>query len=47
MPLAAQSPAERTWTRRSLALDWSGPDRADRVVLTTVLRQTLHAVGAP
>ncbi|HLJ55366.1 MAG TPA: bifunctional YncE family protein/alkaline phosphatase family protein [Chthonomonadaceae bacterium] len=43
--LAAQLAAERAWTRRSLALDWSGPDRADPATLNAILWHTLHGSG--
>lgn len=46
-PLAAQSPQEQYWTRRSLALDWSGIDRADPETLNRVIWHTLHGVHTP
>jgi DNA-binding beta-propeller fold protein YncE len=41
-PLTALKGEEREWTRRSLALDWSGPDRADEHELNAILWHTLH-----
>jgi DNA-binding beta-propeller fold protein YncE len=41
-PLAALKGEERVWTQRSLALDWSGPDRADPQTLNAILWHTLH-----
>lgn len=35
--------SERYWTQRSLALDWSGPDRADPQILNQILWHTLHS----
>ena len=46
-PVSAQNAAEKRWTKISLALDWSGPDRADPVTLNHVLWHTLHGVDAP
>jgi YVTN family beta-propeller protein len=46
-PLSSQRGAERYWTRRSMALDWSGPDRADPAVLNQVLWHTLHGMNSP
>jgi DNA-binding beta-propeller fold protein YncE len=45
--LAAQSGKERYWTQRSLALDWSGPDRANPEVLNRVLWHSLHGMDVP
>ena len=45
-PASAQSGKELYWTKRSLALDWSGPDRADPKVLNEVLWHTFHGVDA-
>jgi DNA-binding beta-propeller fold protein YncE len=42
-PLAALKGEERAWTQRSLALDWSGPDRANPQILNAILWHTLHA----
>jgi DNA-binding beta-propeller fold protein YncE len=46
-PLSQQSERERYWTRRSLALDWRGPDRADPDTLNRVIWHTLHGVNTP
>lgn len=46
-PKSAQTGKERYWTERSLALDWSGLDRADPEVLNRVLWHTLHGVDTP
>jgi hypothetical protein len=46
-PASAQTGRALYWTRRSLALDWDGPDRADPQVLNLVLWHTLHGVDAP
>ena len=46
-PTSAQNAAEKRWTKISLALDWSGPDRADPVTLNRVLWHTLHGVDTP
>jgi sugar lactone lactonase YvrE len=43
--LAALKGKERAWTQRSLALDWSGPDRADERQLNAILWHTLHNRG--
>jgi DNA-binding beta-propeller fold protein YncE len=41
-PLSALKGEERLWTQRSLALDWSGADRADPQKLNAILWHTLH-----
>ncbi|HLK56745.1 MAG TPA: bifunctional YncE family protein/alkaline phosphatase family protein [Chthonomonadaceae bacterium] len=46
-PMAAQTGQERFWTEKSLALDWSGADRADPQILNEVLWHTLHGVDTP
>jgi len=46
-PASAQTSKELYWTKRSLALDWSAPDRADPETLNHVLWHTLHGVDAP
>ena len=46
-PKSEQSRQELYWTERSLALDWSAPDRADPRVLNQVLWHTLHGMDAP
>jgi hypothetical protein len=46
-PAAAQNGAERYWTEKSLALDWSGPDRADEDTLNRILWHTFHGVNTP
>jgi DNA-binding beta-propeller fold protein YncE len=46
-PKSEQSARERYWTERSLALDWSAPDRADPQTLNHVLWHTLHGVDTP
>jgi len=45
-PLSAQTGAERYWTQRSLALDWSGIDRPDQAILNRVIWHTLHGVNS-
>jgi DNA-binding beta-propeller fold protein YncE len=44
---AVQQGRERYWTQRSLALDWSGPDRADPQTLNRILWHTLHGMDTP
>lgn len=46
-PMEKQSKLERYWTKKSLALDWTGPDRADSSVLNRVIWHTLHGVNTP
>jgi hypothetical protein len=46
-PKAAQTGRELYWTKKSLALDWSGPDRADPDTLNHILWHTLHGVNTP
>jgi hypothetical protein len=46
-PLSAQRGKELYWTKRSLALDWSGIDRPDAHVLNRVIWHTLHGVDTP
>jgi DNA-binding beta-propeller fold protein YncE len=46
-PLAKQAGLERYWTEKSLALDWSGLDRADPQVLNQVIWHTLRGVNTP
>ena len=46
-PLSAQNAEEKLWTKRSLSLDWSGPDRADPKILNQVIWRTLHGANAP
>lgn len=46
-PASAQRGKELYWTKQSLALDWSGPDRANPAVLNRVLWHTLHGVDTP
>ena len=46
-PAATQTGKELYWTKRSLALDWSAPDRADPHVLNQVLWHTLHGMDTP
>ncbi|HLV79268.1 MAG TPA: bifunctional YncE family protein/alkaline phosphatase family protein [Chthonomonadaceae bacterium] len=46
-PVSALKGKARYWTERSLALDWSGPDRADPQVLNQVLWHTLHGMDTP
>lgn len=41
-PLHTLSKQEKVWTERSMALDWSGPDRADAQTLNRVLWHTLR-----
>lgn len=46
-PLNRQSGLERYWTERSLALDWSGSDKADQDTLNRILWHTHHGVNTP
>jgi DNA-binding beta-propeller fold protein YncE len=46
-PRTALKGQELYWTKRSLALDWSGLDRADPQVLNQVLWHTLRGVNTP
>lgn len=46
-PVKAQKGKEFYWTKRSLALDWSGPDRPDADTLNRVIWHTLHGVDTP
>ncbi len=46
-PTTTQTGKELYWTKRSIALDWSAPDRADPVVLNQVLWHTFHGVDTP
>ncbi len=46
-PMEKQSRLEQYWTKKSLALDWSGPDRADAYTLNRVIWHTLHGVNTP
>jgi DNA-binding beta-propeller fold protein YncE len=46
-PKSEQTGRALYWTERSLALDWSAPDRADPATLNQVLWHTLHGVDAP
>ena len=41
--LKALSKTEQPWTRLSMSLDWSGPDKADPKKLSAILNHTLHA----
>ncbi len=45
--VASQTGKELYWTKRSLALDWSGIDRADPAVLNQVIWHSLHGVNKP
>ena len=46
-PLSAQSGKERYWTEKSLALDWSGLDRADSATLNRVIWHSVRGVDTP
>ena len=46
-PKSEQTGKELYWTNRSLALDWSAPDRADPHTLNQVLWHTIHGVDTP
>ncbi len=41
LPLMGQKGLDKFWTEKSLALDWSGMDRADPVALDQVLQYTM------
>lgn len=42
LPLRMMQGAELFWAKKSLALDWSGPDRADPETLDKVIWSSLH-----
>lgn len=46
-PLSAQSGKELYWTKKSLALDWSGLDRPDSDTLNRVIWHTAKGVDTP
>jgi hypothetical protein len=46
-PAATQTGKDLYWTKRSLALDWSAPDRADPATLNHILWHTMHGVNTP
>ena len=47
LPLRRLTGAARDWTLRSMALDWSGPDRADPQELTKILQFTARGANPP
>ena len=42
LPLRMMQGADLFWAKKSLALDWSGPDRADPETLDRVIWSSLH-----
>lgn len=46
-PFSSLRGAERAWVKRSLALNWSGPDRADPAELNQILWHNLHVNPTP
>jgi hypothetical protein len=46
-PVRALSGPEKLWTERSMALDWSGPDRADPQALNYILWRSMHGSDVP
>ncbi len=46
-PARTQVGMERQWTERSVALDWSAPDRADSLTLNHILWHTVQGMNTP